>query len=194
MKRALMALIAALAMAGVAGIARADGGWLDQQPPAQWNRQGMPVPVTRAATADEIGNPRCLDQVRPAETDEDRVVTDAGWYLVGGYQGGWGMIVVTGASSFDGMCRPLGYQIFVFAYGAFAGTLSPAPMDSRTDGAAGRVTISGPDRLTVQFSRYAPDDPLCCPSAQSFAEFHVDYTGDPPVVVLDSTFTQPTSR
>ena len=37
-------------------------------------------------------------------------------------------------SNADGMCRPLGYQFFLFVGDDFAGTLSPAPMDSRTDG------------------------------------------------------------
>lgn len=42
--------------------------------------------------------------------------------------------VVTAMSGFDGMCRPLGYQAFVCWEGRYAGTLSPAAMNSRTDG------------------------------------------------------------
>ncbi len=33
--------------------------------------------------------------------------------------------VVLGRSGVDGMCRPLGYQGFVFVGGRFAGTLAP---------------------------------------------------------------------
>jgi len=69
----------------------------------------------------------------------------------------------------DGMCRPLAYQIFVFADGRFAGTLSPVPMNSRTDGAAQTPELFG-STVRVAYSRYAPSDPLCCPS-------HVDTLG-----------------
>jgi hypothetical protein len=44
-----------------------------------------------------------------------------------------------GTAGYDGMCRPRQYQDFVFVGSVFAGTLSPQPMDSRTDGALGRV-------------------------------------------------------
>jgi hypothetical protein len=49
--------------------------------------------------------------------------------------------------------------------GKFAGTLSPTLMTSRADGSSGEVRLSKSE-LTVEYNRYAPRDPLCCPSAR----------------------------
>ena len=61
------------------------------------------------------------------------------------------------------MCRPLGYNGFVFVDGAFAGTISPEPMDPRTTG-AGSITGLQNGRINARYVRYAATDPLCCPS------------------------------
>ena len=87
----------------------------------------------------------------------------AGWTLYHGYQAGYGVLVIWALSGYDGMCRPMGYQAFVFAEGAFAGTIAPAPMNSRTDGSAQTVQLLSGD-VTATFSRYARNDPACCPS------------------------------
>ncbi|MFN8557187.1 MAG: LppP/LprE family lipoprotein [Dehalococcoidia bacterium] len=114
--------------------------------------------------------------------------------MVGSYESGWGVRVVLGASNYDGMCRPLGYQVFVFADGLFAGTVAPVPMDSRTDGAAGPSSLVDGDRLNVTFSRYAPSDPLCCPSRTSSVTYAIDRAGAAPVLRATSVFTTPLSR
>jgi hypothetical protein len=88
-------------------------------------------------------------------------------------------VVVRGAAGYDGMCRPRQYQDFVFVRGAFAGTLSPQPMDSRTDGAIGRVFLQSDRRVTAEFARYTAKDPLCCPSSSTTVEFAIE--GDPPI-------------
>jgi hypothetical protein len=188
MKRYAIGLVVAL-LAMTPAATRADGSWLDQSPPVQWNTPGMAVPVAPAATPDQ----RCLTTVRPAETDEDDALVQAGWYLVGGYQGGWGEYMAIGASNFDGMCRPLGFQTFVFVDGNFAGTISPVLMDSRTDGVVGQVALGVQDRIAALFSRYADTDPLCCPSRTTAASYHIDRSGELPVLLLDSTSTSPTS-
>ena len=87
---------------------------------------------------------------------------------------------MAGAADYDGMCRPRQYQYFVFARGMFAGTLSPHPMDSRTDGALVRVTIENDRQLQAEFVRYLAADPLCCPSGRTTVVFGIE--GDPPVV------------
>ena len=71
------------------------------------------------------------------------------------------------------MCRPLGYQVFVFVGEAFAGTLSPVPMDSRTDGAEVDVWLDAADYVRARFDRYTPADPLCCPSRTSVVAYEV---------------------
>jgi hypothetical protein len=170
----------------------ADGAWLDDDPPSQWNEPRMAIPV--APPLDPATNPRCIDGARPPDTDEDEELVKAGWLLVGSYVGGWDMLVIRAASGFDGMCRPLGYNYFVFADGIFAGTVSPTLMDSRTDGSASTVSISFAGAFDVLFSRYAETDPLCCPSRTSLAHYEIDPRGGAPVVSLVSVFTQSTSE
>src|SRR5206468_1938361 len=99
-----------------AGLAAADGGWLDQ-PLSNWNQPGLDVP--QAPPMDPSTNPQCLNQNRPVETDADQAIADAGWTLFGGYQGGWNSYVVRGLSGYDGMCRPLRFNEFVFVDGQF---------------------------------------------------------------------------
>jgi hypothetical protein len=157
--------------------AEADGTWLDQQPLANWNTPGAAIPTAILST-DPI-NP-CPHIGRPVQTEEDRQVAIAGWRLVGSFQGGYGVMVVLGASNFDGMCRPLGFQTFVFYHEAFIGTISPVLMDSRSDGVEQQVIINPPlvdgldvPSLTASFSRYTASDPLCCPSSTSTVEYTI---------------------
>jgi hypothetical protein len=170
----------------------ADGTWLDGSTP-QTMPTGTTVPAPPALPSGGTLDPRCLEQARPPETAEDRQLAAAGWILFGDYHGGWGTKVVMGTSFFDGMCRPLGYQVFVFDDGLFAGTVSPVSMDSRTDGAAVQTLLQGPDRLTVVFTRYASTDALCCPSRTSTASYQINHPGAWPELVLTSVSTNPTS-
>jgi hypothetical protein len=194
MKRLALAVAVGAALTVLPGSAGADGAWLDQQPLAQWNQADMAVPSATAATPGDLINPRCIESRRPAETLEDSEVEAAGWLLVGEYQAGWGVKIVTGTTGYDGMCRPLGYQQFVFVDGAFAGTISPLPMNSRTDGAASHVFLSARDLITVDFARYSASDPLCCPSRSTLASYRIDRTDQGPVLMLVSAFTQPDSQ
>ena len=72
------------------------------------------------------------------------------------------------------MCRPRQYQYFVFRHGEFVGTLSPVLMDSRTDGALTRLNIVSMKQLRAEYSRYAPVDPLCCPSGRTTVLFELE--------------------
>lgn len=163
--------------------------WLDAQPLAAWNQADGTIPPP--PVVDEPVNPKCRDQARPVQTAEDQQLRDLGWSLVGPFQGGWGVLVVRATAGWDGMCRPMQYQDFVFVSGRFAGTLAPAPMDSRTDGAIGDVSLLGPDRITAQYLRYTDDDPLCCPSRITSVEFSIE--GDPSVVRARSASTSGTT-
>ncbi len=104
---------------------------------------------------------------------------DRGWDLVGPSTDEWPIRVMRAAADYDGMCRPRRYQGFVFVRGIFAGTLSPHEMDSRTDGALGRVTIQSERKLTAEYARYTATDPLCCPSSTTRVVFELEK--DPPV-------------
>jgi len=168
----------------------ADGAWLDDAA-VTWNTPGMPLPRSQEHRGGET-DPRCAAQARPAESDQDRAVMAAGWTLFAGYSGGWGVQIVRGLAGYDGMCRPVEYQSFVFVDGQFAGTMSPMPMDSRSDGALSEFDFWGPDRMTAQYNRYTPQDALCCPSGRSIVQFKVERTPGGPVLVRGNTSTQPT--
>jgi heat shock protein HslJ len=129
--------------------------------------------------------------VRPPEAAADRAVTEAGWRLLGAPLRSGDTEVVGGQSGFDGMCRPRGYQFFVFSGGRFAGTLSPVPMDARREGAAQLPRLVSPAEVTVAFSRYAPSDPLCCPSRTTWVDYRIRQAPDGPVLVPVAASTAP---
>ena len=145
--------------------------WLDEPTLAGWNKPGLPIPA--APPIQGVIDPRCRELARPPQLDEDTRVRNQGWDLVGGYLGGWEIPVIRGTAGYDGMCRPHQYQDFVFVRGVFAGTLSPGAMDSRTDGAIGRVSLQSRNRLTAEYARYAAADPLCCPSRTTNVVFDI---------------------
>lgn len=152
--------------------------WLDEPKPASWNMPGLSIPAAPRIQGNV--DPRCRELARPLQLEVDKRLRDQGWDLVGAYQGGWQILVIRGTAGYDGMCRPLQYQDFVFVRGVFAGTLSPQAMDSRTDGAAGRVSLQNDSQLTAEYSRYTATDPLCCPTRTTSVVF--DIANDPPVL------------
>ena len=153
--------------------------WLDGDL-TSWNRPGMTIPT--APTIEGNTDPRCAERERPAETEEDDALIAEGWRLFLPYQRGWGVTLVSGLAAYDGMCRPLGYQSFVFVDGVFAGTVSPEPMDSRTTGAASDVNLWYVDQVSAEYLRYAPDDPLCCASETDSVQFTIEDRPDGPVL------------
>ena len=156
-----------------------DESWLDGDL-SSWNAPGMDLPA--APVIDSNPDPRCAERERPSETTEDDALIAAGWRLYLPYQRGWGVTLVSGLAGYDGMCRPLGYQSFVFVDDVFAGTISPVPMDSRTTGAATDVNLWFADRVAAEYLRYAPDDPLCCASETDFVEFTIEENPAGPVL------------
>ncbi len=177
----------ALLLALLPGTAAADSSWLDQ-PLSNWNQPGMDIP--QAPAMDPSTNPQCLPQKRPADTAADQALSDAGWTLFAGYNAGWDTYVVRALSGYDGMCRPLGYNVFVFVDGQFAGTISPDTMDSRTDGSGDVSFFGAKDSISAEFARYAATDPLCCPSRNSSVFYMVSRTPRGPVLVPQSASTQ----
>jgi hypothetical protein len=171
-----MVMLAAAATAGRYEAAAAS--WLDAPKPPAWNAPGQAIPAAPKVLGEV--DARCRDHARPPQLAEDAQVRDRGWDLVDAYQGGWQVVVIGGTASYDGMCRPRQYQQFVFVGGVFAGTLSPQPMDSRTDGALTRVWLQSDTALTAEYARYANSDALCCPSRTSHVVFEI--TKNPPLV------------
>ncbi|MBV9580723.1 MAG: LppP/LprE family lipoprotein [Chloroflexi bacterium] len=177
----------ALILALLPGAAAAQSSWLDQ-PLSNWNQAGMDVP--QAPAMDPSTNPQCLPQKRPIDTSADQALSDAGWTLFSSYAAGWDTYVVRGLSGYDGMCRPLGYNVFVFVNGQFAGTISPSTMDSRTDGTGDVRFFGARDSITAEFQRYAATDPLCCPSGTDTVSYQINRTPGGPVLVPQSVSTQ----
>jgi hypothetical protein len=170
----VLVVLASLAVAVIVTIVQAQSNmasWLDQPKPASWNKPGAPIPA--APRIPGSVDPRCREQARPPQLDEDKQLRDQGWDLAGAYQGGWQILVIRGTAGYDGMCRPQQYQDFVFVLGAFVGTLSPQAMDSRTDGALVRVLLQSSSRLTAEYDRYDAADPLCCPSRTTRVVFDI---------------------
>ena len=153
--------------------------WMDQPKLAAWNQPDRGI-VKAPQDAGSLGA-RCGTLARPPESTQDKSLREAGWDLVGAYQGGWQVLVIAAAGGYDGMCRPRQYQHFVFVRGGFVGTLSPQLMDSRTDGALSRVFIEGAGRITAEYLRYRANDALCCPSRTTSVVFEI--SKDPAPVV-----------
>ena len=179
-----------------AGASGADAGaaWLDSTATPSWNAPSAKIPRAPTSTPDPLLASQCAKQVRPPASGADRAVAAAGWKLLGASQRFGDTEVVGGQSPFDGMCRPLGYQFFVFSGGRFAGTISPRPMDSRTDGAARIPLLVSADEIAVAFSRYAPSDPLCCPSRIGTVQFQLQKNPKGPVLVAAAASTAPTGE
>ena len=160
--------------------------WLDA-PLVAWNVPGATVP---AARRESPRDPLCERAVRAPETAGARQVAQQGWTVDGPSRTALDLEVVLGASGEDGMCRPMGFNQFVFVDGRYAGTLSPVLMYSRMDGAVGEIELLGTGadhlepRIRATFRRYAATDPLCCPSRpDSVVEYAIPTVDDGPVVV-----------
>ncbi len=159
--------------------------WLDR-PLNNWNSGNGVVP--NAPRSGAAISSQCRTQIRQPESISDRAVTRAGWSLFGAAQTFGQVTVVNGMAGADGMCRPLQYNTFVFVGGRFAGTLSPTTMDSRSDGSLSQATLSSPDSIMAEFSRYNPNDALCCPSQTSMVTYSVT-SGSRAVVRLNEVNT-----
>jgi hypothetical protein len=161
-------------------------GWLDASgTPANWNTSAGIPRASGPPDAELAHGGRCASIVRAPEFDEDSQVTAAGWHVWGAYQRYATTTVVFGAASADGMCRPMGYQAFVFVGGHFAGTIAPHPMDARTDGAFSTVTLETATTVYAQFNRYGDSDPLCCPHSMTGVSYAIHPVAGRPVVAVD---------
>jgi hypothetical protein len=162
-------------------------GWL-ADPLVPWNYAGMPIPAAEADFSEFI-DPICARSVRQPEIPEDWLVAERGWNLFGPYEGGWGLRYFGATAGFDGMCRPYGYQYFFFLDGVFVGTIAPGSMASRTTGAGRVLSFDADRRVVTTYVRYAPEDPLCCPSRPALSiELRVRITDEGPVLLPERVF------
>lgn len=173
----------------------ASPSWLDQ-PPRNWNPNLPILDIPPRGNPDPSELNRCRSTLRSPQSMADRLIQQRGWYLVGTPTRHQNVEIILGSSGFDGMCRPMGYQAFVFSGGRYLGTLSPTPMDSRTDGSfLGEVKFQNDGTFTAEFARYTPNDPLCCPSRISTVTYRLEGGLLPlPRLVPVAVSTQPTAN
>jgi hypothetical protein len=168
--------------------------WLDAKKIVNWNtRATLTLPMRPGAPDPELAKGgRCVSTLRPASSPEDKALVAHGWKIVGPYQRFGATSVVSAEAGADGMCRPAGYQSFVFVNGVFAGTLSPKTMNSREDSAISGLSISlyDADDFAVDFMRYTPDDPLCCPTSTTNVTYAIQTLNGHKRVVPMSATTQ----
>lgn len=154
------------------------GSWLNQNPPVPFNTAGASIPL---APSGQIA-PNCASQTRTPANAAEQAVAQRGWLIFGQTVSNQGVQIVNGLSGTDGMCRPWGFNAFVFVNGTYAGTLSPVVMNSREDGVIQQPVIGSATQVTAPFSRYTPSDPLCCPSSTSTVVYAVTTPGGTPVI------------
>jgi hypothetical protein len=141
------------------------------------------IPNAPKIDADIPSIDRCKEQLREAKTLQERAIIKAGWELFGSVQTYNETTVITAMSGVDGMCRPLGYQAFVFVEEQFAGTLSPQVINSRTDGDISRIFLTSSSSLFVEYKRYNESDPLCCASGMSRVSFKIEPKQAKPLLI-----------
>jgi hypothetical protein len=185
---ALTPLIALLCLTPAVAYAQfGPAPWLDVPGgrPAPWNVAGAAVPS--ADFAHGLAPLQCAVRERPADIPEEQAIARAGWRLETfwptAHRGD--VAVIQATADYDGMCRPSGYNAFVFSAGRFAGTVSPELMYSRSDGALLEVPEFLPSgQLSATYVRYDPRDPLCCPSRpRTRVIFRLDIAPAGPVLV-----------
>lgn len=156
--------------------------WLDR-PLASWNLDGrFPAVASPNERRDQI-LARC--QVPASRTDGHRALEGLGWiaydHLDRSLSQG-DVEIVAGMMDADDMCRPVGFQLFVFVAGRLAGTLSPDVMTTGQDASAGAVRIVNPDTISAEFARYGNKDAPCCPTARVSVRYRIDRSGSQPML------------
>jgi hypothetical protein len=159
--------------------------WLDR-PLKNWNVAGAALPNAglERPVRDQVLK-RCQLNLLMS-TAAERALASAGWISYLNFDQQLvqdDLEIVDGMTGADGMCRPTGYNVFVFVRGRFAGTLSPDLMSSRLDGSSGAVRIVGAETISAEFARYTDKDALCCPSSRITVRYRIDRSGTQPVVV-----------
>ncbi len=160
------------------------GAWLDGTT-ANWNTVGGEIPQAPRHDGERFTG--CEQVLRPATLPEDARVTAAGWTLTGDARVFGTTTVIMAMADIGGQCRPFDYQVFVFVHGAFAGTLSPSPMQSRSDGSLFEFDVVREGQIRASFNRYRPGDPQCCASASKRLSYTIDLTAGSPLLVPQFT-------
>jgi hypothetical protein len=185
MRRVFCGVIVAIA-AAVSAAGQTTQSWLDR-PMAGWHRPGAAIPSPPSGTEPrEALLRRCGTPGAKASAAASQALGNAGWvpflHLDRQLQRD-DVEVLGGMSAASPGCEPTTFNLFVFAGGAFAGTLSPVPMTPARDGVVGAVRVAASDSLSAEFARYTPADAECCPSSRVRVSYRIDRAGVRTVVV-----------
>src|SRR5262249_38996501 len=131
---------------------------------------------------------RCRTQARQPEGSAERALVDLGWMPYGPVQTRDQTRIIMALSGFDGMCRPLGFQAFVYWEGRYAGTLLPVPMNSRADGSLTEIRLTSATNILADFARYDESDALCCPSKRSSVLYKLKLDDIPTLTPTNVTY------
>ncbi len=170
-----------MAVVVLVGVLAAPASWLDT-PLRPWgdDRPGLPA----AGDASWAGRDTCLG---PAPEGPEAVqLRSAGWRVFRFSDRAitrGDVTVLTGLGALTSDCAPAAFQVFVFAGGAYAGTLSPTLMTAGQDGVVGMVRVLPDQTITAEFARYAAGDSECCPSGRVRVTYRLDRNGARPRVV-----------
>jgi hypothetical protein len=175
-----MAVVALVATAGAQNAA----SWLDR-PLTAWNKPAAPVPSPPQKPTQPPALIKRCRMTSAAQSTGGSILASAGWipYL---HQDRAlardGIEVIGGLTDAGTACEPVGFNLFVFVNGRFAGTLSPVSMTAGRDSVAGAVRLVNADSLTTEFARFAPGDLECCPSTRVRVTYRIE-RGEQPIVV-----------
>ncbi len=167
--------------------AQSSYSWLDDKPLPSWNSRSRAILEAEKMSAGDLA--QCRKFVRQPTLAADKSLAKFGWTLVGAAQVYGSTTVVSWAVGFDGQCRPRKFQTLVFVGNRVAGTLSPGPMDSRTDGSLVNVKMTSETTLTAEYARYRPADALCCPYKIEAVTFVIKPDGANFLLVPESKIT-----
>ena len=194
MTKTAIAVLSALGMLALAAPAGADGRWIDARPIVGWNQPGGPIPKAGKNFLVGEERQRCRGSIKTELDALEKSVEAAGWTVMTDLAGDTidipGFRMVWGTTAADGMCRPEGYQGFVFVGDRFAGTVSPQPMGARADGTGGPPKAASGGRFEIDFARFTGTEALCCPSRTSEVRYEVRRDPAGPVVVPVSATTR----
>ena len=182
-------LIAGLVVTQEVPYERSDGSWLDA--PTEWRFSNAEL----LRGQPEGPNSTCDPTTRASRSAAERLLTEAGWKLRLDTEvnrtAERSIEIVQAFRQFDGMCRSLQAQAFVFVNNGLIGVLSPKLMNARKDGDLADVVVSGSGEIRAKFFRYGQADALCCPSRESLAVYSVMLEGDTNILRLLRVDTRP---
>jgi hypothetical protein len=181
----MLIVLVTIAMAPSLAFAQAASSWLDR-PMTGWNEPGKALPPSDLAADARTALDRRCGSTALASSAPAAAIRSAGWVPalhLDQVLARNDIEIMAGMTAASPGCEPTLFNLFVFAGGTFAGTVSPAMMAPSRDGMAGAVRFTGADAITVEFARYTPADTECCPSSRVRVTYRIEKAGAGPVLV-----------